>query len=214
MGAAGAQTRDRLFTTALQLFAEKGFEETTLRHVARKAKVSVGLLYRYFPSKRAVVLALYEQLSHAFVERSSRMPEGRWRERFGFALETSLALLGPHREAMRALVPVLVDNAGEGLFSAGTRSFRERVEGVFVRAAVGATDAPKDAEALGRVLYLAHLAVLLWWLLDRSEGRRATRGLTRLFRDALPLAALALRLPQVRAVVRKADALLREGLLA
>ena len=49
--------------TAMQLIAARGYEATTLRDIAKEAGVSVGLLYRYFPSKQAVVIALYDELS-------------------------------------------------------------------------------------------------------------------------------------------------------
>ena len=32
-------------------------------------------------------------------------------------------------------------------------------------------------EAIGRLLYLLHLAILLWWLLDKSMKQRATTAL-------------------------------------
>ena len=80
---------------------------------------------------------------------------------------------------------------------------------------MGATDAPKRplAEAIGRLLYLLHLGVILWWLLDRSPGQRATSALVALIRQILPSAALALHLRPVRGFVQSADALFREGLL-
>jgi hypothetical protein len=68
------------------------------------------------------------------------------------------------------------------------------------------------AAALGRLLYLVHLAVLLWWLLDKTPGQRATRALVGLTRQLLPSAALALRLPIIRRFVIDMDALIREGL--
>jgi len=52
----GAAARLALYKTAIDLIGERGYEATTLREVADRAGVSVGLLYRYFPSKRAVVL--------------------------------------------------------------------------------------------------------------------------------------------------------------
>src|SRR5262249_57973233 len=54
----GAAARDRLYAIAIKRFAKHGYESTTLREVAKEAGVSVGLLYRYFPSKRAVITAL------------------------------------------------------------------------------------------------------------------------------------------------------------
>src|SRR5690349_16352458 len=168
--AQGTAARDRLYATATQLIAARGYEATTLRDIAREADVSVGLLYRYFPSKQAVVLALYDQLSTEFARQAEKMPAGKWRDRFLFALSTSLDVLKPHKMALRALTPVLVGDPEEGIFAASTAFSRQRVQRVFEEAVTQATDAPKPplAGAVGRLLYLIHLAVLLWWLLDKT----------------------------------------------
>jgi hypothetical protein len=86
---------------------------------------------------------------------------------------------------------------------------------VFVEAVVGATDAPRGqlGPALGRLLYLVHLAILLWWLLDRSPSQRATGSLVALVERALPLAATSLRVPGVPGLLAAADTLVREALL-
>src|SRR5215813_10328824 len=97
----GAETRDRLYATATKLIAARGYEATTLRDVASEAGVSVGLLYRYFPSKQAVVIALYDELSSDYSRQAAGMPTGRWRDRFMFALTTSLHVLKPHQVALR-----------------------------------------------------------------------------------------------------------------
>src|SRR5262245_17001030 len=68
----GHEARQRLYKTAVRLIGERGYEATTLRDVADEAGVSVGLLYRYFPSKRAVVLALYDQLSAEYATRAAQ----------------------------------------------------------------------------------------------------------------------------------------------
>jgi AcrR family transcriptional regulator len=196
------------------LIGERGYEAATLRDVAMRAGVSPALLYRYFPNKRSVVLALYDQLSETFAQQAA-MPRGKWRERFVFALELSLRVLGPHRVTLRALAPVMVGDADEGVFAKNTAFSRKRVQSIFEEAVVGATDAPKRslAESLGHLLYLAHLGVILWWLLDRSPGQRATKALVALIRQLLPSATLTLHLRAVRGFVQSADALFREGLL-
>ena len=88
------------------------------------------------------------------------------------------------------------------------------VEAVFQRAVAEATDAPRSklGESLGRLLYLLHLAVILWWLFDRSPGQRATGALVALLDRILPSFSFALMLPQVRGFVRSADSLVREAL--
>jgi AcrR family transcriptional regulator len=198
----------------MRLIAQRGYEATTLRDIAKEAKVSVGLLYRYFPGKQAVIIALYDELSADYARQAANMHRGRWRDRFIFALNTSLHVLEPHRVALRALIPVLIGDPDDGVFAASTAFSRLRVQRVFEEAVVGSTDAPKPslAEALGRLLYLVHLAVLLWWLLDKSSKQRATVALVSLIRQLLPSAALTLRVAPVRRFVIAVDELIREAL--
>src|SRR5690606_14911715 len=132
--ARGLAAKQRLYEVATGVIAERGYEATTLREVAERAGVSVGLLYRYFPSKRAVVLALYEELTGRYADLAAAMGPGRWRDRFTFALRTSLAVLGPHRQTLAALTPVLVGHASEGVFSPATAASRQRVQQVFEQA--------------------------------------------------------------------------------
>ena len=213
--AQGAAARERLYATAIRLIAQRGYEATTLRDIARAADVSVGLLYRYFPSKQAVIIALYDELSADFAKRAVSMDSGKWRDRFLFTLQTSLDVLQPHRVTLRALIPVLIGDPDDGVFAAGTTFSRERVQRVFEEAITGSTDAPKSplGAALGRLLYLVHLAVLLWWLLDKTPKQRATAALVALTQQLLPSAALTLRLPPIRRFVVTMDELIREGLI-
>lgn len=210
----GAATRERLYDTAIRLISERGYEATTLREIAKAADVSVGLLYRYFPSKQAVITALYDDLSGDFARRAAGMTPGKWRARFIFALETSLGVLQPHRTALRALIPVLIGDPVDGVFAPRTASSRMRVMHVFESAVANSTDAPASvlAAALGRLLYLVHLAVLLWWLLDKTPQQLATQALVGLIDQLLPSATLTLRLPSIRRSVIAIDGLIREGL--
>jgi AcrR family transcriptional regulator len=212
--AQGAAARQRLYDIAIRLMAERGYQATTLRDVAKEAGVSVGLLYRYFPNKRAVIIALYDELSVEYARVAQAMPRGKWRDRFLFALNTSLQVLEPHRVALRALIPVLVGDPDEGVFAESAEFSRVRVQGAFEAAVTGSSDAPPAtvAAALGRLLYLAHLGVLLWWLLDKSPQQRATSALVLLTQQMLPSAALSLRLPAMRRFVVSSDELVRDAL--
>lgn len=214
LSAQGTAARDRLYATAVQMIGTRGYDATTLREIAREAGVSAGLLYRYFPSKQAVVIALYDELSAAYEREAAGLRPGKWRDRFIVALTTSLAVLEPHQVALRALTPVLVGDPAEGIFSERTAFSRARVQRVFETAVSGASDAPSAplAGALGRLLYLVHLGVLLFWLLDKTPGRRAAGSLVALLKGLLPSVGLALRVPSVRRFVISIDALVREAL--
>jgi AcrR family transcriptional regulator len=52
-------TRDRLFGIALELFAEKGFDATSIRDIVGRAGVSTAAFYNHFQGKDALLEAVY-----------------------------------------------------------------------------------------------------------------------------------------------------------
>src|SRR5271166_5488528 len=55
-----AERRERLFRAALDLFARKGFAETTVEDITNAADVGKGTFFNYFPSKDHILLAFGE----------------------------------------------------------------------------------------------------------------------------------------------------------
>ena len=207
----GTQTREHLYTTAIQLFADRGYEATTLRAIATEAGVSPGLMYKYFPSKPAIVLELYERLSTEFVARP--VADGGWFARFVQTLRNSLDTLGPHRDTLRSVLPTLLVDDETGLFSPAGRPARDRVQGAFLTAVAGASNAPGDLnQPLGRLLDLAQLGTILWWLLDRSRDQRATEGLIGWVERLEFLANAALWAPGTAGLLTSLDQLATEAL--
>src|SRR2546430_12412564 len=75
-----ADIRERLFRAALDLFAQKGFAETTVEDITETADVGKGTFFNYFPSKDHILLAFGEmQLSklEATIEMARRTEIGR-----------------------------------------------------------------------------------------------------------------------------------------
>jgi AcrR family transcriptional regulator len=62
---AEAQTRTRILSAALRLFASQGFDGTTTRDLAQAAGVAEGTLFRHFPNKKAI---LVEVATNGWVE--------------------------------------------------------------------------------------------------------------------------------------------------
>lgn len=68
MTAAGAEgatradaQRDRILCAALKCFIERGFHAASMANIAEVAQMSPGLIYRYFESKHAIVLAIVQR---------------------------------------------------------------------------------------------------------------------------------------------------------
>jgi AcrR family transcriptional regulator len=60
--ARGAATRGQLIAVARRLFAERGYEDTSIEAVLREAAVSRGSLYHHFASKEALFEAVAEDV--------------------------------------------------------------------------------------------------------------------------------------------------------
>ncbi|MEX2604408.1 MAG: TetR/AcrR family transcriptional regulator [Gracilimonas sp.] len=56
------QTRQQILDAAFELFANNGFSKTSIAAVAKKAKISKGLIYHYFDSKEAILEGIFNQL--------------------------------------------------------------------------------------------------------------------------------------------------------
>src|SRR6516225_5670073 len=54
------ELRERLFHSALDLFAQKGFAETTVEDITNAADVGKGTFFNYFPSKDHILIAFGE----------------------------------------------------------------------------------------------------------------------------------------------------------
>jgi AcrR family transcriptional regulator len=50
-----AQTRDRLYRAAMDLFAQRGFLETTVEDITEAADVGKGTFFNYFPTKEHIL---------------------------------------------------------------------------------------------------------------------------------------------------------------
>ena len=57
----GSDRRAQILDAALVCFAKRGFHQTSMHDIAAEACISVGLIYRYFENKEAVISAMADQ---------------------------------------------------------------------------------------------------------------------------------------------------------
>jgi AcrR family transcriptional regulator len=183
-------TRARIYAAALALFAERGYEETTMRAIAKEAGASLGLAYRYFKRKDDFVLALYRETIDAFAAACVRVPDGDAASRVAWALEQKLALLAPHRAVFVAVVPAtLSPNSGAFALGKDADDVRRRVVAAFARVLGGASDLAgleeERIERLALLCFVANLAVMFFWLHDASAHQERTHALVALLASAV-----------------------------
>jgi AcrR family transcriptional regulator len=69
-----AARRERVVRAALELGAEGGYDAVQMRDVATRAEVALGTIYRYFPSKDSLLLAVMVHWLGDLEQRVSRRP--------------------------------------------------------------------------------------------------------------------------------------------
>jgi AcrR family transcriptional regulator len=194
------RTRQHILDTALDLFKREGYEAATMREIAGAADVSLGLAYRYFESKEALVLALYERMADETDEMIDRLADEPFAERFVKVMTGRLRQIAPYRDAFGALFGAMMSpNSSVDLLGEGARQMRLRSEGSFIRLVETASDSPtvQQSADLGKLLYMIHFAVILFWLHDRSGGQEATKRLLIFSADNLRLLRRMMLLPMV-----------------
>lgn len=140
-----AETRERLYRAALRLFAERGFQETTVEDITEAADVGKGTFFNYFKTKEHV-LAAFGSERIAALER---------------ALEQARAGKGPILDVLRDLA---VNVAGQSKESPAL------LRAIF---AAHATSAPVRAQLQKRMQTTRRLLAEIFSLAQhRGEVRR------------------------------------------
>ncbi|CAL9496263.1 hypothetical protein SUDANB145_03324 [Streptomyces sp. enrichment culture] len=61
-------TRQRIQDVALELFAEQGYEKTSLREIAERLEVTKAALYYHFKTKEEILVSIFEDLTQPMEE--------------------------------------------------------------------------------------------------------------------------------------------------
>ena len=71
----GKQRVAALIDAGAELFAEKGYEATTMTEIAQRAGAAIGSLYQFFPSKEALAEALFNRYAERAAASFARVEE-------------------------------------------------------------------------------------------------------------------------------------------
>ncbi len=217
--AKGELSRAHILQNALALFRERGFDQTTMRDIATRCRISLGAAYYYFPSKEAIMLAYYDdvQARHNAMARPLLEQEKSTEKRLARLHHLKLDILENDREIMGALFRYGGDpNHDLSPFSSTTKGLRHQCIQLFAEALDREGLPPDLQKMVPMLLWAMHMGILLYFLYDRSPGQMKTRRLvdrgTGLVLGVLKLAKLPLIKPvrkRVLDTLAEAD-LLRE----
>lgn len=194
------QTRRRILVAALQLFQERGFEETTMREVARKAGLATGAAYYYFQSKEELVKAFYDETQKQIQELSEKpLQQTRdLRDRLKTILDLKVQQILPYRHLLNVLFRDAANPQSPiSPFGEETRAIRDESIDLFRKVMEGSNlQIPSDLSPhLPRLLWLYHMGIILFLIHDSSPGQIRTK---RLIEKSLDLIVMAIRISRFR----------------
>jgi AcrR family transcriptional regulator len=210
----GEQTRKHIFTSALELFRERGFDVTTMQEIATRADVAKSAAYYYFPSKEAIIKAYYEnvQAEQEALCREAFADGTSLRARLDVAMHSKFDLAKHDRK----LLGVVFRYTGEpehplSCLGPATAEIRRRSTQVF-RDAIALEKLPKDLkELLPVALWSLQMGLLVMFLYDKSPDQQRTKRLADGALD-LTLKFLGLaKLPVMRPIRSRILSLLRDA---
>lgn len=100
-------TRERILSSALEVFAERGLYGATMTQIAERAGLTGGALYRYFPNKDEVFRAVVDSRSTAFSALDmvrGLIPELEPRAALNFIAQGMFAFFLSEKDFMRMVV--------------------------------------------------------------------------------------------------------------
>jgi AcrR family transcriptional regulator len=217
----GEQTRALILETALDLFKENGYEETTMRAIAQQAGVALGNAYYYFRSKEHLIQAFYgrthEQLAQA--ARPVLEREHSLKERLLGVMRVNIDLIEPYHRFAGILFSTAADPQSPlNPFSPESEQGRRESTALYAEVIEGSKlKVPKDLkEELPFLLWLYHMGVVLFWIHDTSPRRARTRHLVDrtvgILANLISLASKPFMRPLRKSVLKLMAELRSEGL--
>lgn len=155
--------RDRVLAAAIEIFAKRGYQGTTVDHIVSAARIGVGSFYSLFDGKEDCFLAAYDRIvAEGRARIFAALPDGaRWPEQLAVALRSLLEQIEAQPLAARIAL-VEVQTAGATALAHHERNLDE-VAGLLRR---GREHSPVAAE-LPQTLEFATVGGLTWYLQQR-----------------------------------------------
>ena len=153
---------------AARVFAERGYDQTSVPELAEALGLAAGSLYHYFPSKEHLLRAICDQLMDPLLEQAEALPAEQPAEHLRALVRLWVEHVVAHRDHMLVFQQerhVIERGAAWRGVRASRKAFERIAEDALVRAGAGAATDPRLALSalLGMVNHTAQ-----WY---RPRGR-------------------------------------------
>lgn len=169
----GTQRRAQLVDVARRLFAEKGFDGTSIEEIAARAEVSKPVVYEHFGGKEGIYAVVVDREIQALTGALSGALEGGGHPKV-LVERTTLALLGyieASEDGFRILVRDSPVAQATGTFSSLIGDVASQVEHMLADQFKKQGQDPKTAPIYAQMLVGMVALTGQWWLDARSPSK-------------------------------------------
>lgn len=161
--------RQDVAASAAAVFAQRGYERTTVSQLAEELGLATGALYHYFPGKEQILVEICDQLTAPLVEAAEPLLESASdpAERLSELLRLWVGHVAAHRDHLLVFTQVrhVVDHGDQW---AGIRRDRKRFERILEQALADLPDAEPDRTRLRLYALLGMVNHLAQWYRPRG----------------------------------------------
>ena len=169
----GPQRREQLIGVARELFADQGYEATSMEEIAERAKVSKPVVYEHFKSKEGIYAVIIDREVRSLVERiKAALSPGHPRRTIVRAVDTFLEYIEEEQAGFRILVRDAPDGSGRGSLPSVLDEIAQAVEELLAVELKDRGFSPKMAPVLSRCLVGMIAMPGQWWLEEGKPRRR------------------------------------------
>lgn len=175
------KNRKQLIKSAVSLFLHQGFKNTTMREIAKTAKLSEPAIYNYFPTKESLVFAYFEDMLEESLQNlyaKKIFLQLGFCEKVQALIEIHLENLEPHRD--------FVSDSFQSIFVTDLPSSSTAIAGQKKIFLAFIQEQLKESQSKGELpsspfdvffselLWDFYIGVLYYWLKDDSQNYENT----------------------------------------
>lgn len=120
-------TRQRIQDVALELFAEQGYEKTSLREIAERLEVTKAALYYHFKTKEEILVSIFDDLTQPILDLIE------WGRAQPYTLETKQEIVRRYSDILANATPLfrfMQENQATVRELRVGETFKERMQGL------------------------------------------------------------------------------------
>lgn len=164
-----AERRAQLLGVGAKLFAAKPYDDVLMEDVAETAGISRALLYRYFPNKRSLFAAIYQEAADRLLRETRLDPAVPLAEQLAAGLDTHIDYFVENRNTVLAANRVLAgDPVIQAIIDGELAELRHRLLDV-----TGLPDDRRELVSAGLMGWLVFVRTLcVEWLTSQAFPER------------------------------------------